>query len=50
MKQANSTFLSCLNLAVTGKFQNTRVLCLGFLFVMKIFVPTRQQQKLWQQQ
>ena len=30
MKQANSIFLSCLNLAVAGKFQNTRVLCLYF--------------------
>ena len=49
MKQTNSSFLSCLNLAVTDKFQNTRVLCLGFLFVMKMFVPTRQQQQLWQQ-
>ena len=30
MKQANSNFLSCLNLAATDKFQNTRVLCLDF--------------------
>ena len=50
MKQTNSTFLSCLILAVTDKFQNTRVLCLGFLFVMKMFVPTRQPEQLWQQQ
>ena len=28
MKQTNSSFLSCLNLAVTDKFLNTRVLCL----------------------
>ena len=44
MKQTNSTFLSCLDSAVTDKFQNTRVLCLDVLFVMKMFVPTRQQQ------
>ena len=30
MKQTNSSFLSGLNLAVTDKFQNTRVLCLYF--------------------
>ena len=28
MKQMNSTSLSCLNLALTDKFQNTHVLCL----------------------
>ena len=39
MKQINSSFLSCVNLAVTNKFQNTGVLCLVFLLVMKKFVP-----------
>ena len=50
MKQTNSSFLRGLNLAVTDKFQNTRFYVFIFLFVMKIFVPTIQQQQLWQQQ
>ena len=48
MKQTNSSFLSCLDLAVTDKFLNTRVLCLD-LFIRNENVPTRQQRQLWQQ-
>ena len=50
MKQINSSFLSCLNLAVTDKFQNARVLCLDFFTRNENVCSTRQQQQLWQQQ
>ena len=39
MKKIKSSFLSCLNLAVTDKFQNTGALYLVFSLVMKKFVP-----------
>ena len=39
MKQINSSFLGCLNLAVTDKFQNHLFHVLIFLPVMKMFVP-----------
>ena len=39
MKQINSSFLGCLNLAVTDKFQNHLFHVLIFLLVMKMFVP-----------
>ena len=48
MTQIKSSFLSCLNLAVTDKFQNIRVLGLDFFTRNEMFVPTRQQQQLWQ--
>ena len=38
MKHMNNCLLSCLNLPVTDKFQNTRVLCLGFSLMVKKFV------------
>ena len=41
MKQTNSSFLSCLNLAVTDKFLNTRVLCLD-LFIRNENVCSNQ--------
>ena len=38
MKQINNCLLSCSNLPVTDKFQNTRVLCLDFSLMVKKFV------------
>ena len=38
MKQIKICFLSCLNLSVTDKFQNTHVLCFDFLLMVKKFV------------
>ena len=38
MKQINICFLRCLNLSVTDKFQNPRVLCHDFLLMVKEFV------------
>ena len=38
MKQINICLLSCLNLSVTDKFQNTHVLCFDFLLMVKKIV------------
>ena len=48
MRQINSSFVSCLDLAVIDKFQNT---CLDFFTRNENVCSTRQQQQqLWQQQ
>ena len=50
MRQINSSFVSCLDLAVIDKFQNTCVLCIDFFTCNENVCSTRQQQQLWQQQ
>ena len=50
MKQINGSFLGCLNLAVSDKFQYTRVLRLNFLLMMEKGCSTRQQQQEQRQQ
>ena len=38
MRQINICFLTCLNLSVTDKIQNTHALCFDFLLMVKKFV------------